>query len=218
MSYVAKAVSLYDSRSLMWNYVVDNTSYAWFLSTYHMYQLRVVLLKESKRFIDDKSFFVFDDGVLIGLFPLILVVGGNGSLTYASYDDSLPFPMVIDGVHDRESTLEFMFHHFDSIAEESCIDYISLKFSAPDTSSDAIALSKKIALKMRFLCSSLDFHSIQISEKTLSILYLQVIDKQKSKFYFYKSFYYSYNTTVYNLMEGIYKIINMITFGNKWRM
>ena len=49
MQYKVKDVSLYDDSSIMWNHVVDKTCYAWFWSTYRMYQFRLKVLRESKK-------------------------------------------------------------------------------------------------------------------------------------------------------------------------
>ena len=85
----------------VWNNIVINCSDAWIWSTHVEYEFRISVLKASKRFVGDKSFFVAENGIIIGFAPLVLVRSNYFDGIQASYDKPLPWPIIINNVTDK---------------------------------------------------------------------------------------------------------------------
>jgi len=168
MNYKIQNIKEVDDIELLWRAVVDGTSYAWFWSTYYEHCFRISVLKANGKFIQDKSFLIYDNKNLCGLVPLVFVNSSDFDGIDASYDKPLPWPMIMDSVQDKISLIEFVFNKIDKIAYDNNVQKISLQYSPPGLENTFGEIFSTIVKNNKYIDNSFKSHYISISSSVLS--------------------------------------------------
>jgi hypothetical protein len=168
LNFKIKNIKEVSDIDLKWKTVVDSTSYAWFWSEYYEHCFRIIVLKESDRFIEDESFLIYCDGELCGLAPLVFITSNDFNGKEAGYDKPLPWPMIMDSAKNKESIAEFIFNKIDEISRNYNIKKISLQYSPPRLENNFSKEFSPIIKEHKYINNSHMSHYVDISDLTLS--------------------------------------------------
>lgn len=153
---------------LVWSKVVNGTCYAWFWSEYYDHCFRIIVLKSKGIFVEDKSFFIYDDKENIcGLVPLVFIKSSNYNGIEASYDKPLPWPMIMDHVQNSVLIIEFIFTKIDTLLREANAIKISMEYSPPDYKNNFGRMFSEVMRKYKYIDNSFMSHCLNISNDTL---------------------------------------------------
>lgn len=167
MHFEVRNISDLPNPGVEWSKVVDSTYYAWFWSSYLEHQFRLSVLKASGRFVEDRSFFVYEKDKLCGLVVLVFVKSLAFDGLYASYDKPLPWPMIMDYIADKTSMAEYMFEEIDYRIKYKGVMKASFQLSPPDKVDAFKPMFSNTLRKFKYIDGSYESHCISVSSDTL---------------------------------------------------
>ena len=171
MNFEIKELSDFNNPETIWQNVVNNTSCAWFWSTYEQHRFRITVSEASGRLVEDKSFVLLQEGKPCGLSPLVFIKAVDFEGIQASYNDCpLPWPMVIDSINDQNKTLDYLFEEMEFRINDAGVGLMQLMLSPPGIGTEYEKLFVDIVKKRNFLDSSSIQHYIPISSETLDFV------------------------------------------------
>ena len=167
MNFEIKELADFAEPGAVWQKVVNDTSYAWFWSTYVHYQFRIAVLEASGRLVGDKSFVLLQEGKPCGLAPLVFVKAIDFEGIQASYYDlPLPWPMVADCVDDRIKTVDYLLDEIELRIKDAGVERLQLMLSPPGIGNEYEKWFIDIVRRRGFIDSSLLSHYVAITPET----------------------------------------------------
>jgi hypothetical protein len=185
MQYTIKDLDNFLDIKSIWDSIADNTTNAWFWSTYAQYCFRITVLKSAGNFIADDSFVLLKDGEPCGLAPLIFVKAISYNGIQAGYDMPLPFPMIIDSVGNYSETLDYVFDEIEKRCKANNIGMIKFIFSPPCTDTTSSKFISELIFQRNFVDCSINSHCMEISSSTLHSVrkrYIRYVKKFQPKY------------------------------------
>jgi hypothetical protein len=167
MNYKIKELADFPDPVAVWQKIVDDTSYAWFWSTYAQYRFRISVLKASGRLVGEKSFILLQEGKPCGLAPLIFVKAIDFEGIQASYDNPLPWPMVADCVDNRIKAADFMLDELERRIQNAGAGMLRLMLSPPSIGNEYEKWFIDTVRRRGFIDSSFLSHYVDITPSTL---------------------------------------------------
>lgn len=151
----------------LWSEVVGSTSYAWVWSTYSYHNFAISYLQSLGRLVEDRSFFIYQNGQLCGLVILVFSRADEFDGIQASYSSSpLPWPMTMDHVEDRESLESFMFDELENRVKAVDASKVQLCLNAPEERAEWESRYINVIRKYGFVDNSFLSHLINITPET----------------------------------------------------
>ena len=185
MNFEIKELADFPEPGAVWQKVVNDTSYAWFWSTYVQYQFRIAVLEASGRFVGDKSFVLLQEGKPCGLAPLVFVKAIDFEGIQASYDLPLPWPMVADCVDNRIKAADFMLDELERRIQNAGAGMLRLMLSPPSIGNEYEKWFIDTVRKRGFIDSSFHSHYVDVKTTTLESVrkrYRRYVNKFREKY------------------------------------
>ncbi len=168
MIFTIKNIADVSSVEIIWKKVVEGTTYAWFWSEYYDHCYRITILKAKGVFVDDKSFFIYDEKEeLCGLVPLVFIKSSDFNGLEASYDKPLPWPMIMKHMQNNTLIINFIFKKIDELLREGNVVRIRLEYSPPDCRNYFSEIFSTAMKSYKYIDNSFMSHYVSISNSTL---------------------------------------------------
>jgi len=185
MNFEIKELADFPEPDAVWHKIVNDTSYAWFWSTYVEYRFRIAILKAAGRLVGEKSFVLLHEGKPCGLAPLIFVKSIDFEGIQASYDIPLPWPMVKDYIHDRVEAVNYMFDEIELRVKDARVERLQLMLSPPGIGNEYEKWFIDTVRKRGFIDSSFHSHYVDVKTTTLESVrkrYRRYVNKFRKKY------------------------------------
>lgn len=161
-------ISGYPEADSVWDTLVCSSPDAW---CWHTRRWKDYVLAAAKnRNPSDRSFFIFQNGKLVGFCPVVITdTRLNGTpIRHADYQgEGLPWPCVSSSVADRPNVLEQAIEHAELLARTEGADIIRFSVSSPYSSREASHF-EPIAIKRNYVEVSYLSHLMTLTPDTPS--------------------------------------------------
>jgi hypothetical protein len=186
MSYKIK--NFFDRKEdyLLWDKLISKSSDHWYFSSIDFNYFHIEYLKEQNVFVDNKSFFIYENEELVALVVLIFSKDTNSNLLNASYrNDPLPWPIISDECENRDHVYQLIFDEIHTRIKQNKIASIKLMLNPPVFSKKTEDEFIKILLNYNMVDNSYYSHFIELDDLTMNKIrksYIKNIKLNMNKF------------------------------------
>ena len=172
---------------LLWDKLINKSSDHWYFSSIDFNYFHIEYLKEQNLFVDNKSFFIYENEELVALTILIFSRDTNSNLINASYHENypLPWPIISDGCKNRDDIYQFIFDEIHKRIKQNKITSIKFVLNSPVFSKKIEDEFIKILLNYNMIDNSYYSHFIELNDLTLNKIrksYIKNVKRNINKF------------------------------------
>lgn len=186
MSYKIKNFLDRKDDYLLWDKLINKSSDHWYFSSVDFNYFHIEFLKELNIFVNNQSFFIYENEELVGLTILIFSKDINSNLLNASYrNDPLPWPIISDECKNKDHVYQLIFDEIHSRITQNKIASIKFMLNAPVFSKKIEDEFIKILLNYNMIDNSYYSHFIELDDLTINKIrksYMKNIRLNANKF------------------------------------
>jgi hypothetical protein len=187
MSYKIKNFLDTKEDYFLWDKLINKSSDHWYFSSVDFNYFHIEYLKEQNLFVDNNSFFIYENEELVALTILIFSKDKNSNLLNASYHENypLPWPIISDECKNRDYVYQLIFNEIHKRIEQNKIASIKFILNSPVFSKKIEDEFIKILLNYNMIDNSYNSHFIELNDLTLNKIrksYIKNIKRNINKF------------------------------------
>lgn len=194
---------------LLWDKLISKSSDHWYFSGIDFNYFHIEYLKELNLFVDNKSFFIYENEELVALIVLIFSKDINSNLLNASYHQNypLPWPIISDKCKNRDHVYKLIFDEIHKRIKQNKVASIKFFLNPPVFSKKIEDEFIKILLNYNMIDNSYFSHFIELDNLTIHKIrqsYIKNIKRNIDKFsikIIHKDNYYEKLSKDYKLLH-----------------
>lgn len=172
---------------LLWDKLISKTGDHWYFSSTDFNYFHIEYLKEQNLFVDNKSFFIYENEKLVALTILIFSRDTNSNLLNASYHENypLPWPIISDECKNRDDVYRLIFEEIHRRIKQNKIASLKFILNYPFFSKKIEDEFLKILLNYNMIDNSYYSHFIELNDLTLNKIrksYIKSVKRNINKF------------------------------------
>ena len=186
MFYKIKNFKNKEKDFFLWNEILNKSSDHWFFSSINYNSFHIEYVKDLNLYVDNKSFFVYENESLVAIAVLIFSKDINSNLLKASYlSEPLPWPVISDDCKNRSYVYKLVFDEIQSRIKQSKINIANFAFNSTVFSKKIEDEFIKILKNYNMIDNSYYSHLIEIDDQTINKIrksYIKNVKKHINEF------------------------------------